>query len=208
MQGITKRKDDFMKRLILVLALALGFAGCQKPADTPTPANVETQTESKADVKTDDKADVNAEKNAVENTISLDDAIKIFNDKHPNVSIEAISFEKELRGDYYEFEGFDETHEYEVKISAVDGSIMGKEAERDHTSDNKAIDLSLLSKIDDLVEAALKDAGSDFVFDTFSIDYEENGSYNKLEIEVQDKVGKDIEYEYNLETGELIKKDM
>lgn len=189
-----------MKRLILVLALALGFAGCQKPSDAPTPAKSETQTESKADVKTDEKA--------VENTISLDDAIKIFNDKHPNVSIEAISFEKELRGDYYEFEGFDETHEYEVKISAVDGSIMGKEAERDRTSDNKAIDLSLLPKIDDLVEAALKDAGSDFVFDTFSIDYEENGSYNKLEIEVQDKVGKDIEYEYNLETGELIKKDM
>ena len=194
-----KRKDDLMKKLILIMALALGFAGCQKPADTPSPAKADTQTESKADVKTDTNTDAEV--------ISLADAVKVFTDKYPNASIEEISFEKEMSGDEYEIEGFDETHEYELKISADDGSIIKEEAEKDRTTNNQAIDLSLLSKVDELIEAALKDAGTDYYLDSYSVDFEETGSYNQLEIEVKTQAGKDIEYEYNLETGELIKKD-
>lgn len=188
-----------MKKLILIMALALGFAGCQKPADTPSPAKTETQSESKADVKTDTNTDAEI--------ISLADAVKVFTDKYPNASIEDISFEKEMSGDEYEIEGFDETHEYELKISAIDGSIIKEEAEKDRTTNNQAIDLSLLSKVDELIETALKDAGPDYYLDSYSLDFEETGSFNQLEIEVKTKAGKDIEYEYNLETGELIKKD-
>lgn len=194
-----KRKDDLMKKLILIMALALGFAGCQKPADTPSPAKADTQTESKADVKTDTKADAEV--------ISLADAVKVFTDKYSDASIEEISFEKEMSGDEYEIEGFDETHEYELKISAIDGSIIKEEAEKDRTTNNQAIDLSLLSKVDELIESALNNAGPDYYLDSYSIDFEETGSYNQLEIEVKTQAGKDIEYEYNLETGELIKKD-
>lgn len=196
-----------MKKLILIMALALGFAGCQKPADTPAPAKADTQTESKADVKTEEKTDAKTETKADAEIISLADAVKVFTDKYPNASIEEISFEKEMSGDEYEIEGFDETHEYELKISAADGSIIKEEAEKDRTSDNKAIDLSLLSKVDELIEAALKDAGTDYYLDSYSVDFEETGSFNQLEIEVKTQAGKDIEYEYNLETGELIEKD-
>ncbi|WP_296256771.1 PepSY domain-containing protein [uncultured Ezakiella sp.] len=196
-----------MKKLILIMALALGFAGCQKPANTPAPAKADTQTESKADVKTEEKTDAKTETKADAEIISLADAVKVFTDKYPNASIEEISFEKEMSGDEYEIEGFDETHEYELKISASDGSIIKEEAEKDRTSDNKAIDLSLLSKVDELIEAALKDAGPDYYLDSYSVDFEETGSFNQLEIEVKTQAGKDIEYEYNLETGELIEKD-
>ena len=188
-----------MKKLILIMALALGFAGCQKPANTPAPAKADTQTESKADVKTDTNADAEI--------IILADAVKVFTNKYPNASIEDISFEKEMSGAQYEIEGFDETHEYDLKIYAIDGSIIKEEAEKDRTSDNKTIDLSLLSKVDELIEAALKDAGTDYYLDSYSLDFEESGSFNQLEIEVKTKAGKDIEYEYNLESGELIKKD-
>lgn len=198
-----KRKDDLMKKLILIMALALGFAGCQKPANTPSPAKADTQTESKADVKTEEKTDTKADAEI----ISLADAVKVFTDKYPNASIEEISFEKEMSGDEYEIEGFDETHEYELKISAADGSIIKEEAEKDRTTNNQAIDLSLLSKVDGLIESALKDAGPDYYLDSYSVDFEETGSFNQLEIEVKTQAGKDIEYEYNLETGELIKKD-
>lgn len=196
-----------MKKLILIMALALGFAGCQKPANTPAPAKADTQTESKADVKTEEKTDAKTETKADAEIISLADAVKVFTDKYPNASIEEISFEKEMSGDEYEIEGFDETHEYELKISAADGSIIKEEAEKDRTSDNKAIDLSLLSKVDELIEAALKDAGTDYYLDSYSVDFEETGSFNQLEIEVKTQAGKDIEYEYNLESGELIEKD-
>lgn len=196
-----------MKKLILIMALALGFAGCQKPANTPAPAKADTQTESKADVKTEEKTDAKTETKADAEIISLADAVKVFTDKYPNASIEEISFEKEMSGDEYEIEGFDETHEYELKISAIDGSIIKEEAEKDRTTNNQAIDLSLLSKVDELIEAALKDAGPDYYLDSYSVDFEETGSFNQLEIEVKTQAGKDIEYEYNLESGELIEKD-
>ena len=196
-----------MKKLILIMALALGFAGCQKPANTPAPAKADTQTESKADVKTEEKTDAKTETKADAEIISLADAVKVFTDKYPNASIEEISFEKEMSGDEYEIEGFDETHEYELKISAIDGSIIKEEAEKDRTTNNQAIDLSLLSKVDELIESALKDAGPDYYLDSYSVDFEETGSFNQLEIEVKTQAGKDIEYEYNLETGELIEKD-
>lgn len=139
--------------------------------------------------------------------ISLTDAVKVFTDKYPGASIEEISFEKEMKGDQYKIDGFDETHEYELIISAKDGSLIKEEAEKDRTSENKAIDLSLLSKVDELIENALQDAGQDYSLDSYSFDFEESGSYNQLDIEVKTKAGKDIEYEYKLETGELIKKD-
>ena len=40
------------------------------------------------------------------------------------------------------------------------------------------------------------------------MDYEESGAYTQLEVEVKNSNGKDIEYKYNMETGELIKKDL
>lgn len=188
-----------MKKLIIMLVLALGLVGCQKPADTPNSAEPSTQTESQVESQAENQAD--------DDMISLADAIKVFTDKYPGASIEEISFEREAKSTQYEIEGFDETHEYDIKISAKDGSIVKEEAEKDRTSENKAIDLSLLSKVEDLIENAIQDAGQEYSLDSYSVDFEESGSYNQLDIEVKTKDGKDIEYEYNLETSELVKKD-
>ena len=188
-----------MKKLIVLFALALGLVGCQKPADTPNPAEASTQTESQMESQAESQTD--------DDMISLADAVKVFTDKYPGASIAEISFERETKSAQYEIEGFDETHEYNLSISAKDGSIVKEEAEKDRTSENKAIDLSILSKVDELIENALQDAGQDYSLDSYSVDFEESGSYNQLDIEVKTEAGKDVEYEYNLETGELVKKD-
>lgn len=192
-----------MKKLIVLFALALGLVGCQKPADTPNPAEASTQAES----QTESQVESQAESQADDDMISLADAVKVFIDKYSGANIENISFERETKSTQYEIEGFDETHDYDIKISAKDGSVIKEEAEKDRTSENKAIDLSLLSKVDELIENALQDAGQEYSLDSYSVDFEESGSYNQLDIEVKTKDGKDIEYEYNLETSELIKKD-
>lgn len=192
-----------MKKLIVLFVLVLGLVGCQKPADTPNPSKPDTQTES----QTPSQAESQTVSQEDGDMIRLADAVKVFTDKYPGTSIEEISFEKEMKGDQYKIDGFDETHEYELIISAKDGSLIKEEAEKDRTSENKAIDLSLLSKVDELIENALQDAGQDYSLDSYSFDFEESGSYNQLDIEVKTKAGKDIEYEYKLEAGELIKKD-
>lgn len=192
-----------MKKFILVLVFALGFAGCQK-ANTPAPAETDTKNETQVTDTTDEKATDQA---AAEN-ISLEDALKVFTDKYPDASIEDISFDVDNNVAKYEIEAFDDSNEYDMEIAAKDGSIIKDNFEKDNTANKKAIDTSLISKVDDFVAETIKDAGSDYYLDSYSIDYEESGAYTKLEIEVETSNGKDIEYKYNMETGELIKKDL
>lgn len=200
-----------MKKTILILALVLSFAlvGCNK-----APATMDETDQSKMqdvaseadtagdDAKTDSKA---ATENAI--TLSAEDAVKIFNDKYANVNIDEISFEKDNGVYAYEINGFDDANEYEMEINAADGSIIKDKSEKDRDPDDKAIDLNLLGNTNELIESAKTDAGEGFYLDSYSIDVEDSGSITKIEIEVKNANGKDIEYEYNLETKELIKKD-
>ena len=192
-----------MKKTILILALVLSLAlvGCQ---GTNAPATMDETEQSKmqnvaseADTAGDDaKTDSNtATENAI--TLSAEDAVKIFNDK--------ISFELDNGVYVYEINGFDDANEYEIEVNAADGSIIKDKREKDNTADKKAIDLGLIKNIDELVATSLKDAGDGYHLDSFSIEHE--AGITKLDIEVEDANGKDIEYEYNLETKELIKKD-
>lgn len=192
-----------MRKFILVLVFALGFAGCQK-ANTTTPTDTNTKNETQVTDTTDEKAT----DQKVADNISLADALKVFTDKYPDASIEDISFDVDNNVAKYEIEAFDDSNEYDMEIAAKDGSIIKDKSEKDNTANKKAIDTSLISKVDDFVAETIKDAGSDYYLDSYSMDYEESGAYTKLEIEVENSNGKDIEYKYNMETGELIKKDL
>lgn len=192
-----------MKKFILVLVFALGFAGCQK-ANTPAPAETDTKNETQVTDTTDEKATDQA---AAED-ISLEDALKVFTDKYPEANIEDISFDVDNNVAKYEIEAFDDSNEYDMEISAKDGSIIKDNFEKDNTANKKAIDTSLISKVNDFVAETIKDAGSDYYLDSYSMDYEESGAYTQLEVEVKNSNGKDIEYKYNMETGELVKKDL
>ena len=198
-----------MKKTILILALVLSLAlvGCNK-----APATMDETDQSKMqdvaseadtagdDAKTDSKA---ATENAI--TLSAEDAVKIFNDKYANVNIDEISFEKDNGVYAYEINGFDDANEYELEVNAADGSIIKDKVEKDNTSDKKAIDLGLIKNIDELVATSIKDAGDGYHLNSFSLEHE--AGITKLDVEVENASGKDIEYEYNLETKELIKKD-
>lgn len=192
-----------MKKFILVLVFAFAFVGCQK-ANTTTPTDTNTKNETQVTDTTDEKSTDQA---ATEN-ISLEDALKVFTDKYPKANIEDISFDVDNNVAKYEIEAFDDSNEYDMEIAAKDGSIIKDKSEKDNTTDKKAIDTSLISKVNDFVAETIKDAGSDYYLDSYSMDYEESGAYTQLEVEVKNSNGKDIEYKYNMETGELIKKDL
>ena len=198
-----------MKKTILILALvfSLALVGCNKAPQTmdETDQSKMQNVASEADTAGDDaKTDSNA---ATEDaiTLSAEDAVKIFGDKYANVNIDEISFEKDNGVYVYEINGFDNANEYELEVNASDGSIIKDKVEKDNTADKKAIDLGLIKNIDELVATSIKDAGDGYHLNSFSIEHE--AGITKLDIEVEDASGKDIEYEYNLETKELIKKD-
>ena len=194
--------------LVLVLVLSLALVGCNNAPQTmdETDQSKMQDVASEADTAGDDaNTDSNtATENAI--TLSAEDAVKIFGDKYANVNIDEISFEKDNGVYAYEINGFDDANEYELEVNAADGSIIKDKVEKDNTADKKALDLTLIKNIDELVATSLKDAGDGYHLDSFSIEHE--AGITKLDIEVEDANGKDIEYEYNLETKELIKKDL
>ena len=193
--------------LVLVLVLSLALVGCNNAPQTmdETDQSKMQDVASEADTAGDDaKTDSNtATENAI--TLSAEDAVKIFGDKYANVNIDEISFEKDNGVYCYEINGFDDASEYELEVNAADGSIIKEKSEKDNTADKKAIDLGLIKNIDELVATSIKDAGDGYHLNSFSIEHE--AGITKLDIEVENASGKDIEYEYNLETKELIKKD-
>lgn len=208
-----------MKKLILALAFVFLLTGCQsgQNAKTEDKKNGNVATEQNNNEKENSKIDEPKKEDSSESkdnkadatiTVSPEEAVKKFNDKYPGVKIDEFSFGKENMTYCYEINGFDDDSEYEFEIDATDGTILKDNKELDNTDDNTAINLDLISEIQPLIDKSLSEAGSEYHLDSYSIDFEKTGNFNKLDIELENSKGQDIEFEYNLDTKELIKKDM
>ena len=208
-----------MKKLILALAFVFLLTGCQigqnaktedkKNGNVATEQNNNEKENSKTDESNkDDSSEAKDNKADATITVSPEEAVKKFNDKYPGVKIDEFSFGKENMTYCYKINGFDDDSEYEFEIDATDGTILKDSKEHDNTADNTAINLDLISEIQPLIDKSLAEAGSEYHLDSYSIDFEKTGNFNKLDIELENSKGQDIEFEYNLDTKELIKKDM
>lgn len=208
-----------MKKLILAMAFVFLLTGCQsgqnKKAEDKNNKTVATEEKNndKENSSTDEsnKEDSSAAKDNKADatiTVSPEEAIKKFSDKYPGVKIDEFSFGKENMTYCYEINGFDDDSEYEFEIDATDGTILKDKTEMDNTADKAAINLDLINEIQPLIDKSLAEAGSEYHLDSYSIDFEKTGNFNKLDIELENSKGQDIEFEYNLDTKELIKKDM
>lgn len=208
-----------MRKLILALAFVFLLTGCQsgQNAKTEDKKNGNVATEQNNNEKENSKTDESNKDDSSESkdnkadatiTVSPEEAVKKFNDKYPGVKIDEFSFGKENMTYCYEINGFDDDSEYEFEIDATDGTILKDNKELDNTADKTAINLDLISEIQPLIDKSLSEAGSEYHLDSYSIDFEKTGNFNKLDIELENSKGQDIEFEYNLDTKELIKKDM
>lgn len=200
-----------MKKLILAMAFVFLLTGCQsgQNANTEDKKNGNVVTEQN---NTDNKDQGNTTNNQDENdttanqdnsadkadatiTVSPADAIKKFNEKYPDVKIDEFSFGKENKTFIYEINGFDDNSEYEFEVDATDGTILKDNTEMDNTADNTAINLDLISEIQPLIDKSLTEAGSDFYLDSYSIEFERTGNFNKLDIELENSKGQDIVFD-------------
>lgn len=208
-----------MRKLILAMAFVFLLTGCQsgQNAKTEDKKNGNVATEQNNNEKENSKTDESNKDDSSESkdnkadatiTVSPEEAVKKFNDKYPGVKIDEFSFGKENMTYCYEINGFDDDSEYEFEIDATDGTILKDNKELDNTADKTAINLDLISEIQPLIDKSLSEAGSEYHLDSYSIDFEKTGNFNKLDIELENSKGQDIEFEYNLDTKELIKKDM
>lgn len=187
--------------IFLVVILAL-LPGCtSKPNKKSDVGNKQAITNGT------DQPQANTE-TAYENVkITPQQAFDTFTKKFPTAKVEKLEFDFEQGSSIYELEGYDDTKKYELKIDPIDGSII-KAEEKVLTKgvNNKGeITLQHVNKIDGLIDKTLKDAGPDFKVEEWTLESKNNQPI--LEIEVINDKGRDIEYKYNVMTGELLEKD-
>lgn len=140
--------------------------------------------------------------------LTKEDAFKKFNDLHPNININEFSFSKDLDKKLakYEVEAYDQEREYEVEINATDSSIIRDKSKKEKTSSTAIILADMLGGIDDLVNKSIAQAGQDYLLKDYSLYFDDGIS--KFDVELENSQGKEAEFTYNLESGELLEKDL
>ena len=180
-------------------------------ANANTDANISTNTNANTDANIStqtDSSNTGATTNVGYEDIKLtpEEAYDIYAKKYPNTKVYKLALDLQGGSYEYEVEGYDDTNKYELKIEPVDGKILKEEQEKRDNNDKKGeITLENVSKIQELMDKALKDAGNSYKVDQWELKSENDKSV--FEIEVVDSNDNDIEYKYNINTMELIEKD-
>lgn len=215
-----------MKKIIgLALSLILLSACAKNVTNTNTNKNI-NNTNNKMDAsqdkelknnnnrnnKTDNKNNESASDKNLTKDVNVnstkEDAFKKFNDLHPNTNINEFSFSKDLDKKLakYEIEAYDKEREYEVEINATDSSIIRDKSKKEKTSSTAIILADMLGGIDDLVNKSIAQAGQDYLLKDYSLYFDDGIS--KFDVELENSQGKEAEFTYNLESGELLEKDL
>ena len=204
-------KKKWLLPLVFIIVLSVALVGCTSNADdtqTGDPDAGDKVEDAGEDVKDavddtakdveDDLRDMNYE----DIKIKPEEAFDKFMELHPGSKIHQFDLDKELMEYQYVIEGYDTEKEYELKMNPVDGKVISDDSEMlDMDDENIEITKEHISKIDSLIDKAKKEDASKSELDEWSIS-EEDG---KVVIDIE--IGA-TEYSYDMETEELIEKDM
>lgn len=142
--------------------------------------------------------------NEQEFDVTLNDAVDIYNDNHPNTSIESITFDEESGKYEYDIDGFDDTTEYGLTIDAATGEVTENETDNEDDDDNNdALNLDNILTPQEAMTAALEDVNSGYV-DEWQLETD-NGT-TVYEISIEDSQEDDDDIVLNAETGEIIER--
>ena len=222
------------KKLVLAsfLVLSLGLTACNEGEVNDPPPVEDDQTNNEVendnqtyydeDIKEEENNDLDEDKDIDDNenieedlsgakdlgsygniSITVAEAYNIFIEEKPNSDLEKIELDYDNDVYYYKIEGHDGDKRHEMKVDAHTGEITKLESK--NKDRNEILDAKYLEKIDELVRKSIEDSGEGFI--SMEWDLDEDDGIAELEVEIE-RQGGEIEYTYNLETGELLEKDI
>lgn len=194
------------------LALALLLSACSgenaknakedaKDAVSNTKAAVSEEVNSVKDKAEDKKDEMTTGIEDKEFKISLDDAVKKFEEfKADEIEVSAVEFDEDNGKYAYDIKGFNGNDEYEAKIDADSGEILSKEQDKeDDSDDKKAIDFTKIKDAKEAIKKALEN-NKGFV-KSYELDVNDEG---KTVYEIDVVGGDDVELD--AETLDIIQK--
>jgi len=186
--------------IFLIVVLTLTLSGCT----SNTSPNVNDKNNNNQDKNNKDTNISNTSVVYEDIKITPEKAFAIFIGKYPNTKVKKIELDFEQGAYVYQVEGYDNTKEYELKINPINGNIL-REEQDDLANNQGEITIEDVKKIQELVNKALGDAGNNYKVDEWTLKLQNDQTIFSIEV-VNDK-NHDIEYKFNVNTGELIEKD-
>lgn len=136
-------------------------------------------------------------------TITPSQALDLYAEKYPDSTIIELELELEDGIFVYKVKGIDEEKEYKMYINPKDGSIT-KLSEKISRGNFTEITNDQADNINDLVDAAINDAGDNSELSEWSLEIEDGMLELTVEVVLENK--ENIKYKYDLAAKELIKK--
>nr|WP_086443798.1 PepSY domain-containing protein [Enterococcus sp. 12C11_DIV0727] len=207
--------DRMNKKMMVVGTLCLGFAlaGCTN-TDKSLEANKESKMSTKVSQST--KQDVSGTSNSTtkktsQRKVSVEDAIKAYNEAYPNTSITSLDLDPSFGIYYYEIKGVDDSKEYEVKINAETGELK---KEREETLDqdeqngvekkNEALELKGILSIEDVSKIA-EDSVGEGTANEWSLERDLALTYWEVKVQTGNK---EMTVKINAQTGDVLEKEL
>lgn len=195
------------KSLLSLVALSsFALAACDATDDlTDNETMIPPVEETEEDANVDEQNDSSTSDDYTNIAVMPEEIYDIFLDNYPEALVTKIQLDKEMNEFVYKVEGYEGKTEYELKINPMDSSIIKESTDTDDDHDEMEITREQVAKVMDLVDLALSEAGEEAKLKEWTID--EDDGIIKLEVEMDTDGLADMEYTYNIETGELIEKD-
>lgn len=137
--------------------------------------------------------------------LSPEEAYDIFKNVYPEAEVKEMELDKKDNFYIYEIEGYEGNIKHEMKIDPYDGNVLKVDTEIEGKEKGEILREDL-AEIPGLIKKALNDAGEGFQPKEWGLEIK----LGKIifEVDVIDSKYREIEYKYDLKTGDLIKKDI
>ena len=127
----------------------------------------------------------------------------VYTNDYEGIQVTEIEFEYKNDTPVYEFEGYLDGKEYEVKYNGYTQEVIEEDVD-DSSKPPHTLSKDDLKNINELIKESEKDLPDGYKLDEWELEAESD--YNEFEIEYENDDGHEIEFKYNVNTKELIKK--
>ena len=135
-------------------------------------------------------------------TVSMTEAVKVFNEAHPDAKIESVDLDNDSGRLHYDIDGFDSSKEYETEIDATTKEIKENKVDTEREND-ESIDFSAIIDPAKAIEIASTRAEVDGLTPT-GWSLEADDGKQKYTIEYDEMNDSDIEIKINAITEEIL----
>lgn len=194
---------------MLSISLLAGCSGNDTSSDQSTSQPQNTSSSISQSTSATDTSDTASQENG-KRTVSVEDAIKAFQDTYPGADITSLELDTSFGKYFYKVEGVDDSKEYEIR---VDGETKKIEKEREESLDDDEkngekrkdkLALTDLLSIEKAASIAEKEVGSGQATD-WDLDQELGTTY--WEVTVEDN-GTETNVKMDARTGEILEKEV